>query len=471
MLVASVLNRKPNVGDTRTYQDFYQYLGDHPKLMGVMARMYQNNTANFITEALGNIFRNKKTVNKFQPIDSFSIQWDVDVEFVKKVKFTATPIGDGAGGSTVLMYFGERYYELYDTFKVDKSKQLFIVLAPPVQKDPLVWEYTVQLVDSTQRQVVDATACQVGDETRWISNNQPEASEIGYTKYQSNFETHRAWMTEHRCDIDFTSRYAMAEDKFIQIAKKGDGVSNTKMFKFPAREEALMKSFMLAKNQNLLWGKSTMDVNGKCTVQTPDGRDIMAGDGLIAQIEGYCDHSMYATGNFTINDLNRVLDAMNIKAKEETGNTYLFVVNSILWRQLQHTLEVYAHDWKPATSLMFSQQAKGYVTVGNTFAGYEHAGNKIMFKVERALSKEYEYKGYGICLDTTPDIEDNQPAIQCFTFEGGEFFQSKVLGHGGLTGSASGVVSSTVEASKLIVSGYSGIADFHPYRAYIMEEA
>src|SRR3990172_4196919 len=100
-------------------------------MMGVMARMYQNNTATFLTEALMNIHYNSKTVNKFQPINSLMIEWEIDIEFIKRVEFVAVPSGDGTGGADITMYFKERYYEQFDTFKIDNSRQQCIVKLVP----------------------------------------------------------------------------------------------------------------------------------------------------------------------------------------------------------------------------------------------------------------------------------------------------------------------------------------------------
>ena len=74
MIVASYVNVKPEMAHSRTYEDFYKFLGQRPKMMGVMARMYQNNSATFLTEALMNIYYNEKTANKFQPINSLMIE-------------------------------------------------------------------------------------------------------------------------------------------------------------------------------------------------------------------------------------------------------------------------------------------------------------------------------------------------------------------------------------------------------------
>ena len=152
-----------------------------PKMMGVMARMYPNNTATFLTEALNNVYYNSKTGNKFQPINSLMIEWEIDVEFVKRVEFAAAPVGDGSGGSDITMYFRERYYEKYDTFKIDNSRQQCIVKSTPQRKSDNFWEYTVQLIDSDYLSILDTTACQVGMTTRFLSNIMPEYHEIGLT--------------------------------------------------------------------------------------------------------------------------------------------------------------------------------------------------------------------------------------------------------------------------------------------------
>jgi hypothetical protein len=171
------------------------------------------------------------------------------------------------------MYFKERYYEKYDTFKVDGSRQQLIVKTTPVRKADNFWEYTVQLIDSDFSSVLDSSYCQLGGTTRFLSNIMPEYHEEGYTKYQSNIEKHRNWITEHRNDISYSSRYAQAEDQFIKIAQgEGTGELKEKIFKLNKMEKDLLENFQTVKNNHLLWGKTTMDKNGKSTIQTEDGR-------------------------------------------------------------------------------------------------------------------------------------------------------------------------------------------------------
>ena len=187
MVVASYVNLKPEMAHSRTYEDFYKLLGTRPQMMGVMARMYPNNTATFLTEALMNIYYNSKTANKFQPINSLMIEWSIDVEFIKRVEFAAIPTGTGAGGADIEMYFKERYYEKYDTFKIDGSRQQCIVKTTPQRKADNFWAYTVQLIDADFSSELDTSACQVGMTTRFLSNIMPEYHEEGRKRVALSF--------------------------------------------------------------------------------------------------------------------------------------------------------------------------------------------------------------------------------------------------------------------------------------------
>ena len=56
MIVAQFTSNIPTMDDTRTYEDFYKYLGDKPERLGIVSRMYMGNTAAALTEALKNVF-------------------------------------------------------------------------------------------------------------------------------------------------------------------------------------------------------------------------------------------------------------------------------------------------------------------------------------------------------------------------------------------------------------------------------
>lgn len=144
---------------------------------------------------------------------------------------------------------------------------------------------------------------------------------------------------------------------------------------------------------------------------------LIAGDGLIPQIERFASKFKYA--KLGVNVINTVLGQMNLKATEATGNKYTFIVNDILWSQINTTLGDWLKLWASTPTMLYSKATNNYVKadnpikVGATFTSYEIAGNTVTFMVDRALTKEYPNKGYGICLDMSPDVSLNQPAIKC----------------------------------------------------------
>ncbi len=97
-----------------------------------------------------------------------------------------------------------------------------------------------------------------------------------YTKYQSNIEKHRNYITTFRNDISYSALYAAHEDVFIRIGEGKDKNSLKEVtYKMDKKEKELLDNFMTSRNQGLLFNKTNIDVNGKATIVDPDtGRPI-----------------------------------------------------------------------------------------------------------------------------------------------------------------------------------------------------
>ena len=472
MQVANFVSVRPEMSETRTYESFYKWIGTKPARLGIVSRLYPDMTASYLTESLRNIFyQNSKSNQKYKSIDSMYFEWEIETNFIKKIEFVGVPEGDGANGTEIVMPLKENYYQKYDIFRIEKSGQLCFVTQRPIRKADQYWEVTVRLVDNDYQSVLDVTACQIGDKTKFVSNAMPEMHEEGYIKYQSNIEKHRGYITTHRVDDSWSALYAAHEDRFISIAEgKNQGELTETIYKMDKKEKVLLDNFMYVRNNGLLFNKCNVDKNGKPTIVDPDtGRPIYIGDGLIPQVERFA--SKYAFNRLTIEVLNTVISTMNQKTKSSTGNHYLFIVNDRLWYLIQTLLGDYLANFRTDGTYMYSKAVNDYVKVGATFNTYEYGGNSISFKVDRTFSEEFGYeKGYGLCLDLTADKTSAEPAIQMFTLKGGDMITNWINGVGGADGLTSGEVSSTVAASKRIIWGYSGIAVFNPYRSFILRE-
>ena len=266
--IGYVTNAPFNQGETRTYENFLKMLGDKPKNLGLLSRMYPQCTATYYTEALGNIFyNNAKKANKFQSIDSYMIEWQLDVNEIKRVPLAAIPEGDGADGTEITFYFPYRYYEKYDIFKVEDTRQQFIVVSHPVKKGSNLWMVSARLVTEDYNTLLDLSGTHAGSLTVFQSNAVPEMSEEGYVKNQSNIQKIRNYLTTFRNDIDYSSKFELLEDKFIKIAK---GDNNVTYYQLDTKEKQLLDNFMLARGKGLLLNRSNIDPRtGKPNIDDP----------------------------------------------------------------------------------------------------------------------------------------------------------------------------------------------------------
>lgn len=476
MLVASFTSKNPTMGETKTYEDWSKYLGTKPHRLGVVARMYTENTLNFITDGLRNIFYNDEKAGRFQTSNSLVFEWDIETNNIKKVEFADVPTENGENGSEITMAFRERYYEKYDIFQIDETRQQCHVVSRPIRKRDDYWEVTVRLIDNDYDTILDTSGCQPGMTTTFKSVAMPELSEEGYSKFQSQTERHRNFMTTFRADTSWSSLYAIQEDVFMKIADDKDATKGEGIYKMKKKEKELLDTFMYALNTGLLCNKGNIDINGKATIQDPDtGRPIYIGEGLIPQIEAFASKFVY-NDKPTLQIFNHIMNTMSEKAQSDTGNHFCILCNAKLWQDINLVLGEYLANFRTDGTYMYSKAANkgggGYIKVGNTFSTYEYSGNTVSFCVDRALSREFgNEKGYGLCLDLTADKTTNTPAIAKFALTGKDFITNKIAGVGGIDGKSSGEVASNVAGSKMVMMTYAGIAAFTPYRSFIIRQA
>lgn len=462
MRITSFSTSHAQMGSTRTYEDFHKWLGEKPERLGIVSNLYKQYTATSLTEALMNVYTmDKGKPNKFQPLNSFMLEWEIDVNFVKRIPILAVE-GNGKDGSEVIFHFPERYYEMYDVFTIEETRQQCMVMMTPVRRSDHCVECVCRIIDNDYNEVLDVDAI-IGTDTRFLTNHMPELHETGFTKYQSNIEKHRTMIGTTRCDIDYSAKYAAMEDHFVNIATKDKDFT----FKLTGAEKVCMDSYMAARNNKLLFSKGNFDVNGKTTISDEIGRPVIAIEGIIPQIE------RFAT-KFVFNDLNvrifeSAMNEMATKSDEPTGNSWVFVCNTRMWQKVQRVMSTWIRDWKSDNCFVWSQGAKNYIDLGATYQSYEYAGNKIIFRLDRSIDLEFPKKAYGMFLNLTTN-SNGTPGVMMFTFKGGDIIHNVVRGVGGKTGLESGEVSSPVAGSKIINWGYHGIGIMNPYQSAILEE-
>lgn len=289
-----------------------------------------------------------------------------------------------------------------------------------------------------------------------------------FVKYQSSTEKMRNYITQIRVEDSKSDRYALMEDKLISIAKgEGNGKASEALFNFPAFDETIHKNFLAAREGELLFGKSTMSIDGQSTwISRSTGRPIQGGDGLIAQVSRFA--SKYAANNFTVNTFQQIITQMISKCDSPEGNTFLFICNPQLFGIVQRVLFDYLAHYRTDGAWLWSKE-NGKIKVGATFNSYSYMNNTISFKMDRTLEREYKYP-FGMCLDLTSGSTNNGHApIEMLTVKGAEYIPYVQNGPGRGTGKEGGEVSTLVAGQVKGIMGYCGVCVANPYKSFILQ--
>lgn len=146
-------------------------MGENPARLGIVSNLYKQYTASALTEALMNVYElNKAKSNSFQSVNSFLIEWDIDVNFIKRIPILEHE-GDGAGGSEIIFHFPERYYEMYDVFVIEETRQQCIVMTVPVRRSDACVEVIARVIDNDYSERIGDVD---GLTTRFLTNHAPE---------------------------------------------------------------------------------------------------------------------------------------------------------------------------------------------------------------------------------------------------------------------------------------------------------
>lgn len=132
--------------------------------MGVVARMYPNNTLNFLTDGLRNIFYNDEKASKYQLSTSMMFDWEVETNLIPHIPFADVPDENaGQNGEEIIMAFTRNYFRKFDIFRIDKTKQQCICVGNSIRKGDNYWEIPVRLISDNFDTYLNIDGCQIGD--------------------------------------------------------------------------------------------------------------------------------------------------------------------------------------------------------------------------------------------------------------------------------------------------------------------
>jgi hypothetical protein len=411
------------------------------------------------------VYTKKSAQSGFTPINSYAIQWTIDVNYIKRVEIVAdaTPIA-----GTFNVSLKEKYYNKNETFALENQTQLYVV-APPTMVNSNNWTYKVRPIVTGS--LPDASFLKKGKQTKFRSNYHPELSSRGYVKYQYNTETHRNYMSKHRSSDVQSAEFTAQQEFYVERGNKGqNGKVSNEYYKLQKLEKDVLESYLWARENHLIFGESNFDTNGKCTMTDETGQIVPIGDGVIKQIERYCEKFVYSV--LTIRWFEDIMATMREKATNAIGNVFAFVVNERLYDQFGRTMREDVRFKIGGENHYWTNKDGKKIQVGAHYNCYTFQGNTIVFMPDKILTDEYPYSGYGFCINTSVDQTNSNSGVSMFTMEGREMLSGTLRGMGGTSGKASNTdLATSVDANEYHLLGYCAVCVFDPYNAAIIKES
>ena len=164
-----------------------KFLGANPARLGIVANVYDGYTASALTEAVQNVYGLDFNAAKgpFQRMNSFMVEWDLKVDKIKRVRIISAD-GTGENAGDVIFHFAENYYQKYDTFVVEDTRQQFMVMNRPQRLRDNDFLLVCKILDDSYESTVLGNESNglAGKTTRFVTNYMPELHEEGdYSLY------------------------------------------------------------------------------------------------------------------------------------------------------------------------------------------------------------------------------------------------------------------------------------------------
>ena len=449
-------NHIPDGAATKTIQNLGAVMGLKPHISQQIVTMYPNLTLQKLTEQLGSVYHKDTKDLNLKEIEAYEYQWKIKTNQIPRIMIAEDCNENGAYGTEFRLILEKKFYDIQDAFELENEQILFVTRYPK----PLPGgrcEYWVKLVSGSKESTVNTNYLRRDKKTKYLTNYQPELSDIGFSKSFWNAEMHRNFISRHRIGDSYSGDFAAMKKVIMQHGKD--------FYQLPELEKDLLDQLYLAFENSMLLGPGNFDENGKIQITMEDGRPIPMGLGLIPAIKKYCGQTRY----FYLTDaiLRQIISACVEKMPQRTGNTIAVACN---WRMYEDAQVVLDNLLKTRAQDAYFYDVKGNkIKVGAHYHAYEFAGNTIVFMHNDALTERYPDKGYGVFIDTNRYGEESN--VQMVTLKNMSLFSASLLGMGGKSGGQSVEnVGTMVHGGRFEWMGYRGIKLANPYTSHILEQ-
>jgi hypothetical protein len=294
----------------------------------------------------------------------------------------------GAGQSVFIITLDTNFFSPNDTLELGDRRTIVQIMDEyPVEIGSGNWKYKCKLVTNVAGGWVDPTLLAIGKEVGFSYTAFPELSETGYEK--NTFpEWHTNYMTIQRMQFSISGS---AQNTVLWVEHNGQ-----KLW-FKQQEMDMLRRWAYARENQLIFGRASIDANDNVFLKDLKGRDIVQGDGIVAQ----GDSSLkFQYNNMNVKTLENIMQNLQLLSNND-GMTEVFVMGgqAFVWNFQRLMRDVFKYNPLP---LFVSEEdkAKG---VKVAFNSYEMGGVKLVVAWNKAMDAAWRPQSkdiFGVNLES-----------------------------------------------------------------------
>jgi hypothetical protein len=398
----------------------------------------------------------------FKVIGNRKFMWGVKGYPFTKCYITAAhdmPAGvtnPGEAGTIVTIYLNANYFSPNDVLELsDGTTQVIVMDEYPEEVNANEWAYKVKLVTNVAGDYIDTALLAVDQEVGFLHTAFPEMSETGYEKNQFP-EWRTEYMTIQRMQYSISGSAKHTKVYWVE--------HNGQLLWFKEQELEMMRRWGIARENQLLFGKATIDANENTYLRDLKGREIIAGSGVVNQGDASL---KYSYNKLSIRTIETIMQNMQL-LDNGTGANEVVVQGgqAFTWEFDRLMRDVFKMNPQP---LFISDAEKGR-GVRSNFNRYEIGGvslvvswNKTIDAPWKADSKDAfgvskrSKEAYFFAMGTVVD----QPNIELVALGNASgdraMIKKEIPGMVSIDGSRGGITSNSVDGTQVQILSETGV--------------
>jgi hypothetical protein len=372
--------------------------------------------------------------------------------------YGAATVTPGINGSVFIITVDTNFFSPNDNLElIDRRTIIQVMDEYPVEVPGTgSWQYKCKLATNVTGAFVNPDLLDVTKEVGFSHTAFHELSETGYEK-NTYPEWHTNYMTIQRMQFSISGS---AQNTVLWVEHNGQ-----KLW-FKQQELDMLRRWAYARENQLLFGRATIDANDNVFLRDLKGREIIQGDGIVAQGDG---SMKFQYNNLNVRVLENVMQNLQLMANTD-GITEVFVMGgqAFVWGFQRLMRDVYKYNPLP----LFVSDADREKGVKVAFNSYEMAGVKLIVAWNKAMDAAWRphakdifgtniesYRGFFISLGNTIGGDPNVDLVALGNGGTDRRFVRKVIdGMASPDGSGRATASNSVDGYQVQVLSETGIS-------------